>query len=65
MGTNRFGIVTKLFIDTKSVIGYIGENFMKHGCLFNFNRQAQIGFYSVINYSYFWTDFCWRKSIAK
>lgn len=43
MGTNRFGIVTKLFIDTKSVIGYIGGNFMKYGCLFNFNRQAQIG----------------------
>lgn len=43
METNGFGVVIKLFIDTKSVIGYIGENFMKHGCLFNFNRQAQIG----------------------
>ena len=43
METNGFGVVIKLFIDTKSVIGYIGEKFMKHGCLFNFNRQAQIG----------------------
>lgn len=43
METNGFGVVIKLFIDTKSVIGYIGENFMKHGYLFNFNRQAQIG----------------------
>lgn len=42
-GDKSFWHSHKMFIDTKSVIGYIGENFMKHGCLFNFNRQAQIG----------------------
>lgn len=72
METNGFGVVIKLFIDTKSVIGYIGENFMKHGCLLDFSSNSnsekhheKILFYSVINYSYFWTDFCCRKSIAK